>query len=83
MIKEDEFDSSSFNPTKCKIPDSCCPLGGLGAGFCGMNVVEKPFLDGCYEKVTSYFVNSTALFAGVWLVLWLLMMLQSGFQITF
>ena len=41
-----------------------------------MNVIEKPYLDGCYEKVTKYFVNSTALFAGVWLVLWLLMMLQ-------
>ena len=76
VIKEDEFDSSSFNPTKCKIPDSCCPEGGLGDGFCGMNVIEKPYLDGCYEKVTKYFVNSTALFAGVWLVLWLLMMLQ-------
>jgi len=76
VIKSTDFDPSEYEPTKCIIPISCCLPGGIGENYCGTNIKEPPYLTGCYEKTTMFFVNSTAAIAGIWLILWGLMMLQ-------
>lgn len=76
LFKPTDFDASRFEPTQCKIPVSCCKPGGIGENYCGMNIIEPPYLNGCYEKTTMFFINSTAAIAGLWLMLWCLMMLQ-------
>ena len=64
-----------INGATCfKMPESCC-LGG-GFGLCGQNMQEKPHQDGCFDRVGKYLINSSAMWAGCWIILWFLMLLQ-------
>ena len=40
-----------FQPSKCRIPESCCAGGGLGGGYCGTNIIEKPYLTGTIKCI--------------------------------
>ncbi|CBY25075.1 unnamed protein product [Oikopleura dioica] len=73
---EEENLRTRFQPDKCRIPESCCAGGGLGGGYCGTNVIEKPYLTGCYHQIGNFIEKKSAAIAAIWISLWALMLLQ-------
>ena len=51
---EEEDLRTRFQPDKCKIPESCCASGGFGGGYCGVNIIEKPYLTGNAKNSLKY-----------------------------
>ena len=70
----------NLNGQHClSIPESCCNGGGFN--ICGSTRQEAPYVTGCVDRVSKFFVNSTATIAGIWILLWLIMIAQVLYSI--